>query len=68
MKAFFEWDDNKDRRNQRKHCVSFKEAQYAFLDPDRVIAQDLKHSTGEKRYYCFGEVSWLDSYTSNGIP
>ena len=56
MKAFFEWDDNKDRRNQRKHGVSFQEAQYAFLDPDRVIAQDSKHSKGEKRYYCFGEV------------
>ena len=26
----------------------------AFLDSKRVIAEDLKHSQKEKRYYCFG--------------
>lgn len=56
MNVRFEWDDRKDRLNQRKHGVPFQEAQYAFLDPDRVMARDLKHSKGEKRYYCFGEV------------
>ena len=30
--------------------------QYAFLDSKRVIAEDLGHSKGEKRYYCFGKV------------
>jgi len=44
MKVLFEWDDRKNRINQRKQGVSFQEAQYAFLDPDRVIAQDLKTS------------------------
>jgi uncharacterized protein len=29
-------------------------AQLAFADPRRVIAEDLAHSTKEKRYYCFG--------------
>ena len=42
--------------NQAKHGVSFSEAQSAFADPDRVIAEDLSHSHGEKRYYCFGKV------------
>jgi hypothetical protein len=42
----FEWDDEKDRENQKKHSVSFAVAQRAFLDPKRVIAQDVKHSSG----------------------
>ncbi|OGT31962.1 MAG: hypothetical protein A2W28_05190 [Gammaproteobacteria bacterium RBG_16_51_14] len=52
----FEWDPEKDLLNQARHGVTFAEAQYAFVDPDRVIAEDLSHSTGEKRYYCFGRV------------
>ena len=50
----FEWDETKDRENQSKHGVSFHAAQYAFLDPQRVIAEDLEHSQNEPRYYCFG--------------
>jgi len=38
----------------QKHGVSFQQAQYAFLDKNRVIAEDLEHSQKEKRYYCFG--------------
>ena len=52
----FEWDPEKDLINQAKHGVSFSEAQYAFADPQRVIAEDLSHSQSEKRYYCFGKV------------
>lgn len=52
----FEWDPAKDRANQDKHGVSFSEAQYAFADPQRVIAQDLAHSQTEERFYCFGMV------------
>lgn len=51
-----EWDPNKDRENQLKHGVGFIEAQYAFADPHRVIAEDLNHSDQEQRYYCFGKV------------
>jgi uncharacterized DUF497 family protein len=51
----FEWDPEKDLLNQAKHGVSFAEAQLAFADPDRVIAEDLSHSHNEKRYYCFGK-------------
>ena len=54
--AHFEWDPVKDIENQRKHRVSFAEAQYAFADSSRVIAEDLDHSAREKRYYCFGRV------------
>ena len=52
----FEWDPAKDLENQQKHRVSFAEAQYAFGDSKRVIAEDLDHSAKEKRYFCFGRV------------
>jgi len=52
----FEWDLNKDLENQKKHGVAFVEAQYAFADPHRVIAEDVTHSEQEQRYYCFGKV------------
>ncbi len=51
----FEWDEAKNLENQRKHGVSFYETQHAFLDEDRVIAEDLEHSQREERYYCFGQ-------------
>jgi len=53
----FEWDEEKNYENQKKHGVSFKLAQYAFADSNRVIAEDLSHSGKEKRYYCFGKVN-----------
>ena len=53
-KATFEWDEVKDTENQSKHGVSFLIAQQAFLDPHRVIAEDITHSAEENRYYCIG--------------
>ena len=52
-----EWDENKNTINITKHGLSFNEAQHAFLDPQRIIAEDLKHSDAEKRYYCIGMVN-----------
>jgi uncharacterized DUF497 family protein len=52
----FEWDEVKDRANRAKHGVSFAAAQEALFDPRRVIAEDLEHSTAERRYFCFGRV------------
>jgi uncharacterized DUF497 family protein len=57
MSASFEWDPAKDAENQRKHGVSFAEAQAAFLDPGRVVAKDVGHSRTEPRFYCFGRVA-----------
>lgn len=56
MNTSFEWDEDKDAENLRKHGVNFKTAQYAFIDPRRVIAKDLIHSRDEKRYFCIGRV------------
>jgi len=55
-KTNFEWDEYKNDLNQEKHGVSFYEAQQAFLDPHRIIAEDTEHSQEEKRYYCFGKI------------
>ena len=52
-KTRFEWDTKKDQENQEKHDVAFGVAQFAFADPNRVIAEDLSHSSSEKRHFCF---------------
>lgn len=52
----FEWDRRKNEINIKKHGVSFFEAQKAFFDPNRIIAEDLEHSEEETRYYCFGKI------------
>ncbi len=51
----FEWDEEKNKENRRKHAVSFEKAADAFLDPMRVIVEDLEHSSKEKRWFCLGK-------------
>ena len=53
----FEWDENKNKQNLKKHNISFEEAQYAFFDSKRIIARDLEHSKKEQRFYCFGKIA-----------
>ena len=50
----FEWDETKNQSNIQKHDVGFEEAQDAFLDPNRIIIRDSKHSNGEERFFCIG--------------
>jgi uncharacterized DUF497 family protein len=52
----FEWDEENDLLNQKKHGVSFEHAQNAFDDPKRIIIRDLDHEQGEKRFFCLGVV------------
>jgi uncharacterized DUF497 family protein len=58
-KIHFEWDDSKNIENSIKHGVTFFEAQQAFLDENRILAEDREHSHSEQRYYCFGKVSGM---------
>jgi len=53
-KLSFEWNEVKNLENRRKHGVSFHEAQYAFLNTKRVIAENPGYSRKEQRYFCFG--------------
>ncbi|MBI5634671.1 MAG: BrnT family toxin [Nitrospirae bacterium] len=55
-KTYFEWDEDKEWENQKKHNVPFSFAQHAFLDPHRIIVEDEEHSAEENRYYCIGRV------------
>lgn len=50
----FEWDPNKDQRNQEKHGFSFEEAVTAFDDERQITIPDPDHSIGEFRYVTIG--------------
>jgi uncharacterized DUF497 family protein len=45
----FSWDDHKNKINQRKHNVSFEEAQSVFFDENAMEFFDPDHSEKESR-------------------
>src|SRR4051812_22977329 len=51
----FEWDDKKSAANQRKHRVSFAEAQTVLDDPNASIFFDEEHSEDEDRWIAIGQ-------------
>jgi uncharacterized DUF497 family protein len=52
--ADFEWDDDKAKRNENDHRVSFEETRGTFLDSNRVELFDEGHSEDEARYSVIG--------------
>ena len=50
----FEWDEKKNRENQRKHGVSFEEAETVFLDENAIQYFDPDHSKDEDRFIMLG--------------
>ena len=50
----FEWDPKKDARNQKKHGVSFEEAQSAVFDESAIEYPDPDHSEDEDRFILLG--------------
>ena len=50
----FSWDENKAKDNQRKHRVSFEEAQTVFFDDNALEFYDLPHSNNEDRFLLLG--------------
>ena len=53
----FEWDENKDRINKKKHGISFEVAVRVFLDDMRIEKIDFAHSTvDEERINIIGRV------------
>lgn len=50
----FEWDERKNRANQKKHGVSFEEARTAFLDENARVMSDPDHSDEEDRFVLLG--------------
>ncbi len=54
MELTFEWDEEKNRLNTRKHRVSFEEAKTIFNDPFLLTDPDPEHSAEEPRYISVG--------------
>lgn len=58
-KLRFEWDEKKNNLNQRKHGISFLEAQTVFADENGLLLDDPDHSLEEERYILLGMSSKL---------
>jgi uncharacterized DUF497 family protein len=52
----FEWDEEKNKLNQKLHGIAFEDAQFVFNDPLKVILPDLYHGE-EERWIAIGIVS-----------
>lgn len=52
----FEWDENKNTSNKRKHGLSFEEAREVFDDSNAILFDDPDHSIGEERFLIIGKI------------
>ncbi len=46
----FEWDENKNEINKKKHKISFEEASSVFYDEEALLIDDPEHSQEEERF------------------
>ena len=53
----FEWDDEKEQKNIRKHKIDFSTAAHVFSDDYRIEKYDGKHSEDEDRYKVIGAIN-----------
>jgi uncharacterized protein len=51
----FEWDENKNETNQKKHGVSFETAKLIFDDPSCLFVLD-RIEAGEQRWHAIGMI------------
>ncbi len=50
----FEWDENKNQINRRKHGIDFEEAKTIFYDDNAILFDDPEHSVEEERFLILG--------------
>jgi uncharacterized protein len=50
----YEWDEEKNRLNRRKHRISFEMAALAFEDEWCLVRPDRVDETGEQRWHAIG--------------
>ena len=50
----FVWDEEKNCSNQKKHGVSFEEAETIFYDDDALLKYDEEHSRDDERFVMLG--------------
>ena len=53
-KIIFEWDENKNQSNTKKHGVSFEEAQSVFFDDNAIQYWDDDYFNQEQRFLMLG--------------
>ena len=46
----FEWDEDKNELNLKKHGIDFETAMLVFNDLHRIEIYDMEHSINEDRY------------------
>ena len=51
----FEWDENKNQANIKKHGIDFAEAVYVFADHFALNIPDDEHSESEERWILLGK-------------
>ena len=56
----FEWDENKNAINQKKHAITFEEAKTVFDDPEALVIDDPDHSEYEERFIILGFSSYAN--------
>lgn len=54
MEYRFDWDPQKDKANQRKHRLSFRQAATIFFDSKQLSIFDDAHSDEEDRWITIG--------------
>ena len=52
----FEWDEDKNQLNLKKHGIDFETAMLVFNDLQRIEIYDFEHSVSEDRYNTIGMV------------
>jgi uncharacterized DUF497 family protein len=53
----FQWDDGNLSKNPEKHGVSNSESEEIFFNEPLIVADDLKHSEVELRWYALGKTN-----------
>ena len=53
----FEWDEEKERKNIKKHGIDFRTAVLVFNDSNRLKWFDAIHSAEEFRYITIAQIS-----------
>lgn len=70
LKLTFEWDEDKAKKNFKKHGVSFEEAKMVFNDPFSITIPDPMHSDDEQRFIDIGNTAegriLVVAYTERG--
>ena len=52
----FEWDENKNKQNQKKHGLDFDDAKEVFKDNKQLTSPDKRKDYKEKRWKIIGKI------------